>query len=321
MPDQSPRNHGGRREVVPPGLQIVRKDRKRQAHQAARHRQRGPCAGPDRGARVIGRPMDQDGDRKEQPHEIVLSGQRRGHRHQAEQDAELLGGRPWRHPRARRHHREESGPDQERYRQHDPVRGLETEIGQIHGARRLARIILIVVHRPRQPMRHRDDGLIDPGPVLLVALAKSLLRARPHHALVPRLQLRDVVLIAAKRRRQHEQEHAQEHHHARNGRPLPAPDQIGKHRHRENLDGGGQRKHASRHPRPAMLQQPEPEQHQGQQDKVRLSEIEHVEHKGDGDEARQREQPRARRPAGARHRVRELRRHPPRHRVEQRQDI
>ena len=69
-----------------------------------------------------------------------------------------------------------------------------------------------------------------------------------------------------------------------------------------------------------MLQQPEPEQHQRQQDKVGLSEIEHVEHKGDGDEARQREQPRTRRAAGARHRVGELRRHPPRQRVEQRQE-
>ena len=66
-----------------------------------------PMCRPARRARIIGRPVDQDGHRKEQPHEIILPGQRRGHRHQAEQDAEFLGIRPRRHPRARRHHRDE----------------------------------------------------------------------------------------------------------------------------------------------------------------------------------------------------------------------
>ena len=238
--------------------------------------------------------MDQDRHREEQPHEIILPGQRRGHRHQAEQDAEFLGIRPLGSARRRRHDRDIAEPDQQRYRQHDPVRRLEIEIGDVHGARRLGRIILVVVHRPRQPVRHRDDGLIDPRPVLLVALAEPLLRARADHALVPGLQLRDIVLEAAERRRQHEQKHADENQHARGRRPLPSPDQIGKHRHRKHLDGGGERKHASRHPARWSLQQPEAVQHQRQQHQIRLAEIEHVEHEGDGDEARQRYQPRAR---------------------------
>ena len=40
-----------------------------------------------------------------------------------------------------------------------------------------------------------------------------------------------------------------------------------------------------------MLQQPEAVQHHRQQDEVGLPEIEHVEHEGHGDEARQRRQP------------------------------
>ena len=264
--------------------------------------------------------MDQHGDREEQPHEVILPGQRRGHRHQAKQDAEFLGIRPFRPARGRRHHREIAEPDRERYRQHDPVRRLEIEVGDIHGARGLGRIVLIVVHRPRQPVRHRDDRLVDPGPVLLVALAEPLLRTRPHHALVPGLQLRGVVLEAAKRRRQHEQEHARNTSMLGGRRPLPAPHQIGKHRHRKHLDGGGEREHASRHPAALIPQQPEPVQHQRQQHEVGLAEIEHVEHEGDGDEARQRFQPGG---AGlaprSRHRVRELRRHPPRDDVEERQ--
>ena len=249
MPDQSSGNHGGGGEIVPPGLQLIRKNRKRQAHQQSRDRQRGPCARPYGRTRIIGCPMDQHGHRKEQPHEIILPGQRRGHRHQAEQDTEFFGVGPRRHPRARRHHRDVAKPDRQRYREHDPIRRLEIEIEQIHVGRRLGRIVLVVIDRARQPMRHRDDGLIDPRPVLLAALSKSLLRTRSHHAPIPGLQFGDIVLETAHRRRNHEQKNAEEDHHACDRRPLPSPEQIGKHRHRENLDRGGQRKHASRHPR------------------------------------------------------------------------
>ena len=106
--------------------------------------------------------------------------------------------------------------------------------------------------------------------------------------------------------------------HACGGGPLPSPDQIGKHRHRKNLDRGGERKHASRHPRPLVLQQPEPVQHHRQQHEVRLAEIEHVEDEGNRGKTRQREQPRAGCPARSRHRAGELRRHPPRDRVQER---
>ena len=248
VPDQPRGEQDGGGEIIAIRLQVVRKHRKRQAQQAARDSEQRPCAGLDRGPRIVGGAMDQHGHREEQPYEVVLPGQRRGHRHQAEQYAEFLGIRAFGPARCGRHDRDIAEPDQQRYRQHDPVRRLEIEIGDIHGSRRLGRIILIVVHRPRQPVRHGDDGLVDPGPVLLVALAEPLLRTRPHHALVPVLQLRGIVLEAAKRRRQHEQKHANENQHAGGSRPLPSPDQIGKHRHRKHLDGGGERKHASRHP-------------------------------------------------------------------------
>ena len=91
------RTAGG--EIVAPGLQIVRKDRQRQERQSPRDRKGRPGACPDRYARIIGGAMDQHGDRKEQPHEIILSGQRRRHGHQAEQNSELFGVRPWCHPR------------------------------------------------------------------------------------------------------------------------------------------------------------------------------------------------------------------------------
>ena len=35
-------------------------------------------------------------------------------------------------------------------------------IGDIHRARGLGRIVLIIVDGPRQPVRHRDDRLVDP---------------------------------------------------------------------------------------------------------------------------------------------------------------
>jgi len=69
-------------------------------------------------------------------------------------------------------------PDRKRYRQHEQVRRLEIKVGEIHRANGLRRIVLIVVHRPRQAMCHRDDGLVDPRPVLLVALSEPLLRTR-----------------------------------------------------------------------------------------------------------------------------------------------
>ena len=58
--------------------------------------------------------MHQHRHRKEQPHEIVLPCQGRCHRHQAEQDAELLGIRARRSPRLPWHHREEAEPEQRR---------------------------------------------------------------------------------------------------------------------------------------------------------------------------------------------------------------
>ena len=263
--------------------------------------------------------MDQHGHREEQPHEIILAGQRRGDRHQAEQYADFLGVRPFRPARCRRHDRDIAEPDDQRYRQHDQVRRLEIEIGDIHRAHGLRRIVLIVVHRPRQPVRHRNDGLVDPRPVLLVALTEPLLRTRPHHAAVPGLQLRDIMLEAAERCREHEQKHSQKHHHAGSRRPLPTPYQIRKHGHRKNLDGGREREHAARHPSAVLTQQPESVQHQRQQHEVRLAEIEHVEHEGDGDKTRQRFQPRTGFAPRSRHGMRILRGHPPRNDVEKRQ--
>ena len=216
------REHDGRREIVAVGLQIDRKQRQRQQQQAAGDGQQDPGAGPDRGPRIIGGAMHQDRHREEQPHEIVLPRQRRGHRHQAEQDAELLGVGLLGPTRRRRHHREIAKPKRQRDREHDPVRRLEIEIDDVHVARRLdlERIVLGVVDRARQPVGHRDDRLVDPGPVLLVALAKTLLRARADHALIPGLQFRDIVLEAAERRRQHEQEHDEKH------RPCSRPSSI-----------------------------------------------------------------------------------------------
>ena len=46
------------------------------------------------------------------------------------------------------------------------------------------------------------------------------------------------------------------------------------------------REHASRHPATVIAQQPESVKHQRQQHEIRLAEIEHVEHEGDGNEAR-----------------------------------
>ena len=65
--------------------------------------------------------------------------------HQAEQDSEFFGIGTRRGPRSRRHDRDESEPDRERYRQHDPVRGLEADIDQIDVCRRLGSIILVVI--------------------------------------------------------------------------------------------------------------------------------------------------------------------------------
>ena len=244
MPDQPRREQDGGGEIIAIRLQVDREQRKRQAQQAARHDEQRPCAGPDCRPRIIGGAMGQDGDRKEQPQEVILTGQGRRDGNQAKENADLLGIRALRTARGRRHHGEIAEPDRKRYRQHDPVRRLEVEVGDIHRPRRLGRIDLIVVHRPRQPVRHGDDGLVDPRPVLLVALSEPLLRTRPHHALVPGLQLRGVVLEAAKRRRQHEQKHADEQQHARGRRPLSSPHQIRQHRHRKHLDGGGEREHA-----------------------------------------------------------------------------
>ena len=102
------------------------------------------------------------------------------------------------------------------------------------------------------------------------------------------------MLKTTHRSRDDEQQNSQEDDHAGDGRPLPPPQQIGKYGDRKNLDRGRQRKHAPRHPWALMLQQPEPEQHHHQQNEIGLPEIEHVENKGDGDEARQRKQPRRR---------------------------
>ena len=173
--------------------------------------------------------------------------------------------------------------------------------------------------RTRQPMRHRDDGLIDQRPVLLAALSEPLRRTRSHHAVKPVRQLRKIVLKSARRRRNHEQKDADEDDHAGGGCPPPSPDQIGKYRHREHLDRGGQREHASRRPRAPALQQPEPGQHHRQQHEVRLAEIERVGNEGHRRKARQREQSRAGSPSRSRHGVGELRRHPPCRRVHQAQ--
>ena len=59
----------------------------------------------------------------------------------------------------------------------------------------------------------------------------------------------------------------------------------------------GERKHAASHPRPCLAQQPKAVEHQRQQHEIGLAEIVHVEDEGDGDEARQREQPRTGRPS------------------------
>jgi hypothetical protein len=106
--------------------------------------------------------MHQHRHREEQPHEVILPRQRRGHRHQAEQQAQLFRVRPLGAPRRRRHHGNVAEAERERHHHHDQVRGLEADVGDIHGARRPSRIVLIVVDRPGQPVRHRDDRLIDP---------------------------------------------------------------------------------------------------------------------------------------------------------------
>ena len=193
---------------------------------------------------------------------------------------------------------------------------LKDMSSKIHGARRLGGIVLIVVDRSRQPVRHCDDGLIDPGPVLLVALAEALLRAGADHALVPGLQLGDVVLKAADRRRNQKQKDDEEDQQARGRLPLSPPDQIRQHRDRKNLDRGGQREHASGHQRPLALQHPETVEHHDQQYEIGLTKIEHVEDEGHGGKARQGEQPWAGRAARTSQRMRELRRHPPRECVE-----
>ena len=205
MPHQSSGDHGGGSKVVAIGLQGIWKHRKRQAQQEPRDCERRARARPNGSTRIIGCPVYQDSDRVEQPHEIILPCQRRGHRHQTKQDTEFFGIRARRGPRVRRHHRDVSEPDGKRDGQHDPVRRLVIEIEQIHVGRRLVRVILVVVDRPRQPMRDRDDGLIDPGPVLLAALSKPLLRTGSHHALKPGLQFGNVVLEAAHGRRNDKQ--------------------------------------------------------------------------------------------------------------------
>ena len=245
MPHQRPGNRGGSREVVSEGLQVIREKRKRQANQKAGDRKHDPRSPAYSGTGIIGGPMHQDGHRKEQPHEIILPGQRRGHRHQAEQDTEFLGVGPGRPARTRRHHGDESKPDRDRNSDHDPIGRLEIEIDQIHVCGRLGRIILVVVDRPRQAMRHCDDRLVDPRPVLLAALSETLLRTRSNHSLVPGPQFGNVVLKAAHRRRNHEQKNSEEYHHARRRCPLSSPKQIGKYGYGENLDRGRQRKHAS----------------------------------------------------------------------------
>ena len=179
--------------LLPQACRSLRKHRQRQQHQAAGSAERSQVPDPHGGPRIVGGAMHQDRHREEQPHEIILPRQRRGHRHQAEQDAELLGIRLLGPTRRRRHHRDVAEPDQKRDRDHDQVRRLEARRRRHSScAPACVRIVLIVVDRPRQSVRHRDDGLVDPGPVLLVALAKALLRARADHALVPGLQLRDI---------------------------------------------------------------------------------------------------------------------------------
>ena len=169
---------------------------------------------------------------------------------------------------------------------------LKSRSSRFMYARRLGRIVLVVVDRTRQPMRHGDDGLIDPRPVLFAALAKPLLRTRSDHSLIPGLQFGNVVLETTHGSRNDEQKNSRGRRPCWRRPPTAAPQQIGKYRDRENLDRRRQRKHAPRHPWALMLQQPEPEQHHRQQNEVGLPEIEHVENKGDGDEARQRKQPR-----------------------------
>ncbi len=60
---------------------------------------------------------------------------------------------------------------------------FEVDVDQIHRARRERRLVLIIIDRPDQPMRHGDDRLIDPRPVLLVALAKLFPNLEPTIAL------------------------------------------------------------------------------------------------------------------------------------------
>ncbi len=65
-----------------------------------------------------------------------------------------------------------------------------------------------------QPVRDGDDRLIDPGPVLGVALSEPLLRIRSDHAAIPCGQFGDVALEPADRSRHKKQENAQERGHA-----------------------------------------------------------------------------------------------------------
>ena len=197
---------------------------------------------------IEGGALHQHRHRKEQPHEVVLPRQRRGQCDQAEQDAELLGIRERRSPRLPRHDRDEAEPKQCRQRQRGPVRRPVIDIDDIHRARRLGEIVLIVVDRPDQAMRDGDQRLVDPRPVLLVTLAKALFRARSDHALIPDRKFGRVVLEAADRCRHDIEKDAGEGDHADKGGPLAPPEQIGQHRNRKHLDGGGEREHEAGEP-------------------------------------------------------------------------
>ena len=149
-------------QIIAPGLEDIGKRRQRQQHEDAGCDERKPGSQPNLRPYIEGGPMHQHRQRQEQPHEVVLPRQRRGHRHQAEQDAELLGVRAHISLRLPRHDGDKAEPEQRRHRQHDPVRRPVVDVDEIHRARRLTGVLLIVVDRPDQAVRHRDDGLVDP---------------------------------------------------------------------------------------------------------------------------------------------------------------
>src|ERR1700733_11408672 len=127
------------------------------------------------------------------------------------------------------------------------------------------------------------------------------------------------MLKATYRRWNDDQENDEKDRRARGRRPLPPPQQIRKYGHRKNLDGGRERKQASRTPGAPLLEKPEPQQHQRQQNQIGLAEIKHIKGERDHGDRRQRRQPGTWDLAVACHRVRKLRHDPPGGDVEQRQ--